>query len=225
VRFRLLLLLLPALLAGACMYPSGPWLPSFVDPAYRDVAFRAIAVLADTSAYDWRKECEDAVAAELMDNDVQAGPASWFLVPMREWTLAQRDSVLTGRGYDACLAIRVVQSSSEEVYVPQNRVTKTDRVPIKEQVRVRVDGKTVVKDSIVGWRDVSTTRTEGGYYSTRRTCTFRIDLIDLASDRSAWSAEYSSVMDTFSMDDFASRISRQLLADRIARQRRSSQGK
>lgn len=210
-------ILFPVLLLAACSPSKGPWLSSFVDPSYRDVAFRSVAVLADTGDYDWRKDFEYTVAAELVDQRVAAGEGSRFIVPMREWQPEQMRATLQQQGFDACLAVRSVGSRLSDEFVPQNRVTETERVPIVERVRVKEGGRWVTKDSTVGWRDVSTTRTEGGFYRQRDYRTFRIELTDLAASHVAWSAEYSAYMDALSIDAFASYIARQLVLDGIVR--------
>ena len=74
--------LLLAMFLAACTSSQGPWMPAFVDPAYREAAFHSVAVLADTGDYAWRKSFESRVSAELIDAEVASAQASWFITPL-----------------------------------------------------------------------------------------------------------------------------------------------
>jgi hypothetical protein len=212
-----LLALLLAAMAASCLTPQGPWMPTFVDPAYRDAAFRSVAVLADTGAYAWRKDFESSVATALSEEKVAATQASWFITPTREWTSAQIRETLLAKGFDACLDARVIASEFSSNFIPEERVTTTEKVPIVEKFRVKVDGRYVEKDSIVGYRNVRKTTKDGGYSREREYRTFRLSLTDLRSGTIAWTAEYAGYADEFSLRTFSQNIARQLLWDKIVR--------
>ena len=212
-----LLILLLAVTATSCFTPQGPWMPTFVDPAYRDAAFRSVAVLADTGAYAWRKDFESSVATALSEEKVAATQASWFITPTREWTPAQIRETLLDKGFDACLDARVIASEFSANFIPEQRVTTSEKVPIVEKFRVKVNGRMVEKDSIVGYRDVRKTTKDGGYTREREYRTFRLTLTDLRNSTVAWTAEYAGYTDEFSLRTFSQNIARQLLWDKIVR--------
>lgn len=204
-----------AFLLAGCTSSQGPWMPAFVDPAYREAAFHSVAVLADTGDYAWRKNFESRVSAELIDAEVASAQASWFITPTRAWSAAQRNETLLGKGFDACLDARVIASVFSSRFLPEERVTTSEKVPIVERVRVKQNGKMIEKDSVMGYRDVRKSTTTGGYTETREYRTFRLTLTDVRADCVAWTGEYSAYADQFSLDAFARTIARQLLWDRI----------
>ena len=202
---------------ASCSAPQGPLMPAFTDPAYREVAFRSIAVYADTNALAWRKDFESNVAADLNELHVAAGQASWFVSPTREWDRKDVYKALTAAAFDACLEVRVLRSEMSERFIPEEKITTIDRVPVTEKFRVKVNGRWVEKDSVTGYRDVRRTTTEGGYTQTREQRTFRLTLMDLASGRTAWTGEYAAFMDVFSVRALSRVLSRQLVWDKIVR--------
>jgi hypothetical protein len=206
--------LLAAIVAG-CSSSQGPWMPAFVDPAYHEAAFHSVAVFADTGDFAWRKNFESRVSAELIDAEVASAQASWFITPTRVWTTTQRNETLLAKGFDACLQTHLIASTFTSRFIPEERVTTSEKVPIVERVRVKVNGKWVEKDSVMSYRDVRKSTTSGGYSETREYRTFRLTLTDLRADCVAWTGEYSAWADQFSFDAFARAAARQLVWDRI----------
>jgi hypothetical protein len=198
---------------------SGQWLPSYTDPDFQNVAFRSIAVFSDTSDLDWRKSFERGVTEAMRDEEASCTEGSMLMPPTRAYTAEQVRDVLRGRGIDAWLTIHADRWETYDEIIPEVRKTVKEKEPIVEKVRVRQNGKWVVKDSVTGSREIATTKTDPARTVRHTRVQFHAALIDVLSGRTAWIGDDWAVIDGRYMNDLCEHIAKQLLKDGIVRKK------
>ena len=215
---RLYVPLAMSLLLFSCS-SNRQWLSSYLDPDFVNVAFRSVAVRADTSDLAWRQGFERSVIDVLKDEGAVGYEWSALFPPTRNWSDEQVHANLQQRNIDAYLTVCAVNTVIVEEVIPERRVTTREEKPIVERVRYRENGKWVEKDSVTGYRELITTTTDPSRVVVHVRKQFHLALIDVLSGKTAWIGDYWADIGTQFLRAMCAGIAKQMMQDGIVRKK------
>jgi hypothetical protein len=162
------LVLFLVIVIGGCASTN---MTSFKDPAFQNVKFKRILVIANTSDLQWRQKLESRMVGAFNDGGIDAMQSIFLFPPTRNLSPEDKVNLLMQNNIDAYLSINVGESGVQNVYVPA--IGKTV-----------VEGNQVYEDpnKIVG----------GNYTLSKPWATFRTTLQDASSGSTAWVANSST---------------------------------
>jgi hypothetical protein len=200
-------LLAVSVAAGCAGMTAGTDMTRTRDPAYRNLAFRHVAVFADVSDLRQRKLFENAVVSELQRQDIHARSSMEILPPTRDYTVDERVQTLVAAGADGVLVISG-ESGIESVYVP---VTGT---------QTTTTGNVNVQGNMANYHETARTEQQGGYTIQKPWSKITTRLVDLDGGRTAWLAYTETRGSGFAdFDDirksYARSLAKQIRSDRI----------
>lgn len=161
---------------------------SFTDPDFIGKRFYNICIYANVDDYQQKVELENEMTKVFSEKGVSVLQGSQLFPPTRKWTDEEIQKSLKDRNVDGYLLIQITNQFVKEEVGPATTTTST-----KGEAKEQKGGKTTYKE-------VSTTTTSQAvskqFYSQ-----FKTDLIDVKSNRVAWSAtSLSNSGENFSQD-------------------------
>ncbi|MCX6147338.1 MAG: hypothetical protein NTW25_08830 [Candidatus Kapabacteria bacterium] len=153
---------------------------SYSDPDFRGKKFNSICVYAEVEDLEMRKTLETKLADELKDNGIVTFIGIDLFPPTREWTDDQFQKTLKDIKVDGYLRVRLTNTDVRESIGNATTTTTTNG----EKVKANRDNKEKYKEVSTSTTTVNRTKT---FYSS-----FKTDLIEVASNKLAWTATSNS---------------------------------
>ncbi|MGE3801640.1 MAG: hypothetical protein AB7H80_11520, partial [Candidatus Kapaibacterium sp.] len=186
----LLSITIPALLSIGCSSSKvqiSRYMTSFPDPDFLGKNYNQLAVYYNSSSLYERQYVETCLVEQLRERGVTALPSSTIIPPTRQWDSARIHEAMVNARIDGYLHIVEIERSVDSTWVPVEEISQTK----KEGEEKKVPGKKSneeKQDTVIRYTEVetTTTSTRGGYWQTSLWRGFRVELIDLPSNRIAW---------------------------------------
>jgi len=165
-----LILILASILAitTSCATTSMSFLSN---PEIRVSSFKKIMVYAPFQDISWRKSMESYFVEEFTKNGKNAISSIEIVSPLKTYTDQEFNALLANAGIDAVISIIIVDSYTDQAYIPQSSTTTGS---------ARVSGNTIYGQS--------RTSTSGGYYVSKPRVKFEINLFQSETGVLAWKA-------------------------------------
>lgn len=174
-------------------------LSGFIDPDFEDhSAYTTILVKTNEEDLQVRLSVETIYSNLLKAKyDCTAYSAIKLMPPTKEYSAAEESKLYKKFGIDAVLQVATTQKGEDLEYVPKTVVTTKE-------------GKVKGTNHGAVYRESTTKNESGGYYVSSPWAKFRVNLIDVKTNKVAWTASSTTEGNRFS--DFKNLIESQATA-------------
>lgn len=160
------------------------------DPDFVGKQYQKIVIYATVPDLKSRQDLENLVVTEMMKRGITAYMGTNLFPPTREWSEDEMQKAMVDKGFDGFLKIDLVNQDVKETVDNATSTTTTTG----EQSKTR-DGKTKYKETSTTTTNANVTKT---FFSS-----FQTDLIDVKTNRKAWTATSNSQSGQGFSDDFS----------------------
>lgn len=151
---------------------------SYTDPDFTGKKYSKVCVYADVEDLESKQILERNIAESLQKQGIEAIKGADLFPPTRDWSDDQIQSKLLEKNADAYLLVKITDKSVKEEFHPGTS-TSTTTGEVK-----KVKGKEIYKETTTTTNNSSTSRQ---FFSS-----FKTTLIDVKTNRIAWTATSQS---------------------------------